>query len=248
MSTPTVTPIVTQLHPISTYLKAHEHLLIVLVLVVLSWFALGKVQSVLAAHDNANLAQAKVTAAVQQEKNDALAKQIAQQAAEYKALADKVNAQNAALEQANVNLANALIKQQRTDASLPPSELANRWTVLVPQAKPVVTPTGIAVDTPSAVATVQALEETPALRAQLSNERTQLENAQKLIVDEGTQIATLNTLVTGKDALLADDAKVCAARVAVVKADARKSKLRWFYAGVAVGWLARQAVKTYIGL
>jgi hypothetical protein len=248
MSTPTVTPIVTQLHPISTYLKAHEHLLIVLVLVVLSWFALGKVQSVLAAHDNANLAQAKVTAAVQQEKNDALAKQIAQQAAEYKALADKVNAQNAALEQANVNLANALIKQQRTDASLPPSELANRWTVLVPQAKPVVTPTGIAVDTPSAVATVQALEETPALRAQLSNERTQLENAQKLIVDEGTQIATLNTLVTGKDALLADDAKVCAARVKVVKDAAAKSKRKWFYAGEAVGWLARQVVKTYIGL
>jgi hypothetical protein len=248
MSTPTVTPIVTQLHPISTYLKAHEHLLIVLVLVVLSWFALGKVQSVLAAHDNANLAQAKVTAAVQQEKNDALAKQIAQQAAEYKALADKVNAQNAALEQANVNLANALIKQQRTDASLPPSELANRWTVLVPQAKPVVTPTGIAVDTPSAVATVQALEETPALRAQLSNERTQLENAQKLIVDEGTQIATLNTLVTGKDALLADDAKVCSAQVAVVKADARKSKRKWFIVGVVVGWVGRQLLKTETGI
>ena len=248
MSTPVVTPIVTQLHPISTYLKAHERLLIVLVLVVLSWFALGKVQSVIAAHDNANLQQAKVVAQVQQEKNDALAKQIAQQAAEYKALADKVNAQNAALEQANVNLANALIKQQRTDASLPPSELANRWTVLVPQAKPVVTPTGIAVDTPSAVATVQALEETPALRAQLSNERTQLENAQKLIVDEGTQIATLNTLVTGKDALLADDAKVCSAQIKVVKDAAAKSKRKWFYAGYVLGFLSRQAIKTYLGV
>jgi hypothetical protein len=247
MSTPVVTPIVTQLHPISTYLKAHERLLIVLVLIVLSWFTFGKIQDVIAAHDHANLQQAQVVAAVQQEKNDALAKQVAQQAAEYKALADKVNAQNAALEQANVNLANALIKQQRTDASLLPSELANRWTVLVPQAKPVVTPTGIAVDTPSAVATVQALEETPALRAQLNNERTQLENAQKLIVDEGTQIATLNTLVTGKDALLADDAKVCSAQIKVVKDAAAKSKRHWFYAGMVIGFIGRQLIKSETG-
>ena len=237
MSTPVVTPIVTQLHPISTYLKAHERLLIVLVLIVLSWFTFGKIQDVIAAHDHANLQQAQVVAAVQQEK----------QAAEYKALADKVNAQNAALEQANVNLANALIKQQRTDASLLPSELANRWTVLVPQAKPVVTPTGIAVDTPSAVATVQALEETPALRAQLNNERTQLENAQKLIVDEGTQIATLNTLVTGKDALLADDAKVCSAQIKVVKDAAAKSKRHWFYAGMVIGFIGRQLIKSETG-
>jgi hypothetical protein len=231
-----------------SWLQRHERLVLAVVAGLVLWFGIGRIDTLIQNHDHSNLQQAQVVAQVQQEKNDALAKQIAQQAAEYKALADKVNAQNAALEQANVNLANALIKQQRTDASLPPSELANRWTVLVPQAKPVVTPTGIAVDTPSAVATVQALEETPALRAQLSNERTQLENAQKLIVDEGTQIATLNTLVTGKDALLADDAKVCDARVKVVKDAAAKSKRKWFYAGVAVGWLARQVVKTYIGL
>jgi hypothetical protein len=231
-----------------SWLQKHEKLVLAVIAGLVLWFGIGRIDTLIQNHDNANLQQAKVVAQVQQEKNDALAKQIAQQAAEYKALADKVNAQNAALEQANVNLANALIKQQRTDASLPPSELANRWTVLVPQAKPVVTPTGIAVDTPSAVATVQALEETPALRAQLSNERTQLENAQKLIVDEGTQIATLNTLVTGKDALLADDAKVCSAQVAVVKADARKSKRKWFIVGVVVGWVGRQLLKTETGI
>src|ERR1035437_9082050 len=83
------------------------------------WFAVGKIDTLIQNHDNAALQQAQVVAAVQQEKNEALAKQVAQQAEEYKALAVQVNAQNAALEQANVNLANALVKQQRTDATLP---------------------------------------------------------------------------------------------------------------------------------
>ena len=230
-----------------SWLQKHEKLVLAVVAGLVLWFGIGKIDTLIANHDHANLQQAQVVAAVQQEKNDALAKQIAQQAAEYKALADKVNAQNAALEQANVNLANALIKQQRTDASLPPSELANRWTVLVPQAKPVVTPTGIAVDTPSAIATVQALEETPALRSQLGNEHAQLENAQKLVADEGTQIATLNTLVTGKDALLADDAKVCQAQIKVVKDAASKHGRLLFKIGFVAGFVARQAIKTYTG-
>lgn len=229
------------------WVEAHERHLLILAAGLVLWFGIGRIDTLIQNHDHANLQQAQVVAQVQQEKNDALAKQIAQQAADYKALADKVNAQNAALEQANVSLANALIKQQRTDASLPPSELANRWTVLVPQAKPVVTPTGIAVDTPSAIATVQALEETPALRAQLGNEHTQLENAQKLVADEGTQIATLNTLVTGKDALLADDAKVCQAQIKVVKDAASKHGRLLFKVGFVAGFVARQVIKTYTG-
>lgn len=247
MSTPTVTPIVTQLHPISTYLKAHEHLLIVLVLVVLSWFALGKVQSVLAAHDNANLAQAKVTAAVQQEKNDALAKQIAQDKADYTALSTQVQARDAQLVQLQATLVTALARQQKVDATLPPTELVARWNKLVPQAGATVTPSGVALPSAGAIATVVELERAPELGKQLAASNEELANAKKLVAAEGTQVTSLTALVGGLQAKSVDDANTCKEQIKTVKDAARKSKRHWFIAGVIVGWVGRQLLKTETG-
>ena len=231
-----------------TWLQKHERLVLAAIAGLALWFGIGKIDTLIANHDNANLAQAKVVAQSQAEKTEAIAAQVAQQAQEYKALADKVNAQNAALEQANVNLANALIKQQRTDAGLPPSELANRWAVLVPQAKPTVTATGIAVDTPSAIATVQALEQVPVLRTQFENERTQLGNAQKLLGLSQNETVTLGNEVSSLNLQLKDNQAVCNQQIAVVKAEARKSKRRWFVIGYVAGFLSRQYIKTATGL
>jgi len=234
-----------------TYIKwieAHERLLLVAVAGVVLWFGIGRVDSLIARHDNANLQQAQVIAQVQQEKTAAIAAQVAEQAAQYQALADKVQVQNAALVQANTELATALAKQQRTDASLPPTELVNRWSTLVPQAKPTVTPSGVALDTPSAVATVQALEAVPVLTAQVSNTQKELDNAQSLVTAEGQQVVTLNTEVGSLRTQLGDNQAVCQAQIAVVRAEVRKSKRRWFYAGVVVGFVGRQILKTYTGM
>ena len=234
-----------------TYLKwieSHERLLLVAVAGVVLWFGIGRVDSLIARHDNANLQQAQVVAQVQQEKTAALAKQVAEQAAQYQALADKVQVQNAALVQANTELATALAKQQRTDASLPPTELVNRWSTLVPQAKPTVTPSGVALDTPSAVATVQALEAVPVLTAQVSNTQKELDNAQSLVTAEGQQVTTLNTEVGSLRTQLGDNQAVCQAQIAVVRAEARKSKRRWFLVGFVTGFVSRQVIKVYTGL
>ena len=129
-----------------TYLKwieSHERLLLVAVAGVVLWFGIGRVDSLIARHDNANLQQAQVVAQAQQDKTAAIAAQVAQQAAQYQALADKVQVQNAALVQANTELATALAKQQHTDASLPPTELVNVGLHLVPQASATVTPSGV---------------------------------------------------------------------------------------------------------
>ena len=230
-----------------TWLQKHERLVLAAIAGLALWFGIGKIDTLIANHDNANLAQAKVVAQSQAEKTEAIAAQVAQQAQEYKALADKVNAQNAALEQANVNLANALIKQQHTDAGLPPSELANRWAVLVPQAKPTVTATGIAVDTPSAIATVQALEQVPVLQKQIVNKDTELGNAQNLLTSSNGQVTTLNTEVGSLRVQITDNAKVCDARVKVVTDAAKKSKRRWLYAGMVIGFIGRQLIKSETG-
>lgn len=235
------------LHPISVYLKAHEHLLIVLVLVLAGWFSVGKVENIIAAHDNANLQQAKAVAQVQQEKNAALSAQVASQAAQYQALADKVQVQNAALVAANTQLATALAKQQKTDASLPLPDLANRWTVLVPSAKPIATPSGLAVDTPGAIATVQSLEQVPVLSAQIENDRTQIENTQNLLTASNGQVTTLNEEVSGLRLEAIDQTNVCDARVKVETDKVHTARRRWFKIGFVIGFLSRQIIKTETG-
>ena len=160
----------------------------------------------------------------------------------------QAQAQTAALEQERTALLAALAQRQKTDASLPPSELANRWYTLVPQAKPTVTPNGIALDNAGAVATVQQLELVPVQQKELVEVQQEKLSLQGLLTASAGQVATLNTLVAGKDALLADNAKVCDARIKVVQAEARRSKRRWFYIGYALGFLSRQAIKTYTGM
>jgi hypothetical protein len=227
---------------ISGYIEKHEKLIVVLVLGALLYVGYGRVQAAVEKHDKSQETQAQIIASAQQAKDNALAVQANAQAAQYQALAEKVQAQNAALEQANITLATALAKQQHTDASLPPTELANRWTVLVPQAKPTVTPSGLAVDTPSALATVVQLENVPVLTKQLSNSNAELENADKLLAASNGQVTTLNTEVSGLNLQIVDNQKVCTAQIAVVKADAAKSKRRWFLIGVVAGFLGRSAL------
>ncbi len=239
--------LITKIKSDLSWLQRHERIILALIAGVVLWFAIGKIDTLIANHDHANLQQAQVAAAVQEEKNQALAAQIAQQAAEYKALAEKVEAQNAALEQANVNLATALTKQQKTDAALPPTELVARWNTLVPAAGSTVTPEGVTLPSTGAVATVQQLEKVPVLAAQLDNEIAIESGMQKLLDASEGRVVTLNDQVTGLKTQAVLDAKVCSDQIAVVKADARKSKRKWFIVGYIAGFLSRQYLKSATG-
>jgi hypothetical protein len=240
--------VMTKLKADLTWIQKHERIILFLVGGLILWFAIGKIDTLIANHDHANLQEAQVAAAVQEEKNQALAAQIAQQAAEYKALAEKVEAQNAALEQANVNLATALTKQQKTDATLPPTELVARFNTLVPAAGATVTPTGVALPSTGAVATVQQLEKVPVLAAQLDNEIAIETGTQKLLDASEGRIVTLNDQITGLKAQAVLDDKVCKDTIKTVKDDARKSKRKWFVAGFVSGVSIRGVVKIVFGL
>lgn len=227
---------------LSNYVKNHEKLLIVILGIILIWFISGKIQDVIARHDDANLAVEKVTLAAQIDKNQALAAQVADQAASYKALADKVASQNQALEQANVALVSALTKQQKADAALDLPALAIRWQQLVPEARPISSQAGLTLDDASAHATVAALEQVPALTQQLVNSQAETKNVNSLLLASNQQVATLNDQVSGLRLEITDSGKVCAAQIKVVKDDARRSKRRWFVAGFIAG-LATRLVK-----
>lgn len=230
-----------------TWLQKHERIICIPLLGLVLWFAIGKVDTLIADHDKAMLTQAQATALIQEHKNEALAAAAEQAAAQYQALAEKVQQQNAALEQANVALSTALAKQQKTDATLPPTELVTRWNTLVPEASVSIMNGQITVPQTGAVATVQQLEEVPVLRTQNANISTQNANIQSELGASRTQVDALTHQVDGLNLQIVDNKKVCQDQIAVVKAEARKSKRRWFVIGYVAGFVSRQAIKSYLG-
>src|SRR5271155_2468624 len=117
---------------IRSFLLDHERLLIVIVVAVAMWWGYGKYAQIRIDHDNALLQQATVVAQQQAAQSAALAQQVTADKAQLQALTDKLTQQNQQLTNANVALATALSRQQHTDATLPPTELAQRWAQITP--------------------------------------------------------------------------------------------------------------------
>ncbi len=266
--TPTPTPkAISPVHggeigKIRSFLLDHEKLLIVVLVVILGWWGYGKYAQIRLDHDNAVLQQQKLITQAQVQANVALAAQVqkdeAQAAADkaaLQALTNKVEAQNQQLTNANIALATALSKQQKTDASLPVPDLVNRWAQLAPGtnfAGAIGAGNNVTVTPANAVATVQQLEKVPVLEQQLTNETTQKQNDDQIIVQQnqsifnlGTTIGDLHKQVDGKDLLIIDNAKQCKDEKKVMTDQFRKSKRKWFIGGFVAGFVSRQAIKSY---
>lgn len=223
---------------IRTFLLDHERLLIVLVAAVVLWWGYGKYAQIRLEHDNSALQQAKITADAQVAANQQLAQQVADDKAQLQVLTDKLTAQNQQLTAANIALATALTKQQKTDASLPVPDLVNRWAQLAPGtnfAGAVGSGNNVSVTPANALATVQQLEKVPVLTQELANEITQKQNDDQLLVSANKSIFDLNSQVTGAVKLDTDHQAQCAEQIKVVKDEARKSKRRWFIIGFISG-------------
>ncbi len=263
MSTSPVSPVQTVLlsaapqplpvptNAVSTFLKRHETLIIFVLGFLLFWFVSGRVENIIAAHDNNNLTTVKAELAAQVATDKKTQDLVAQQAADMKALSAKMLAQDAALVQANKSLATALSQRQQTDATLPTKELAARIYTLsnAPSASISFSDTGsISLERDGAVAVVQTMEQVPVLTEQLANETKVADNTNTLLSAANGQVATLNTLVAGKDLELKKADDTCKAEIKTVKDAARKSKRRWFIGGFIAGFASRQVIKTYLGI
>jgi hypothetical protein len=231
---------------IRSFLLDHERLLIVAIVVVGLWFGYGKYAQMRIDHDSAVLKQAQIVAAQQASQDAALAQQVTADKAQLQALTDKLTAQNQQLVNANTALATALSKQQHTDATLPPNELAQRWAQITPSMPAggvtVSSNNAIQVTQAGAVATVQQLEQVPVLTQQLANETTQKNNDDQLLAQSTKNIFDLSNQVTGLNKSIVDNNAVCQDQIKLVKAQAAKSKRRWFIIGYVAGFLSREFI------
>jgi hypothetical protein len=228
---------------IRAFLLDHERLLIVIIAAVVIFLGYVKVTNIIAEHDKAQLQQAQIVANQQAAQNAVLAKQAQDDAAKLQALTAQLEAQNQQLANANTQLAAALSKQQKTDATLPPTDLANRWAQLTPNMPAAgVTPQTdgtMKVTQAAAVATTQQLEQVPVLKQELDNETTAKNNDDQLLSASNKNIFDLNAQVGGLQKQITDNDKVCQAAIKVEKDNARKGKRKWFIIGYIAGFASK---------
>jgi hypothetical protein len=229
----------------SAFLKAHERLIIAVLL--LGVIVFGIIKYLNYASHNADL-KAQASAAV-------LAAQVQANVA-LKAQADSDRAayaqQVAALSQANQRLTNAisalqatLKKQQQVDQTLPLPDLANRWNLLanLQTNDTQVVSGGILASEAGARKTVQTLENVPILTQELADERQIVANKDTQTQACQKSLDSQTALVGGLQTQIKDATKSCNDQLAKLRADGRKSKAKWFVAGFVGGIATRILVK-----
>ena len=248
----------TELSKISTYLKTHEKLIIILLFLLTGIHFYSKIINAWAAHEQrVDIAgNAAAQTAVQVAQAQALTN--AKEAADYAALAAQLAASNKALTAGQATRNAATQTQQTVDKTLAPSDLGNRWAALLHLApgKVVYKASGAAVDSnidaflvapDAAIVTTVALESIPSLEANLADETTITANLQQQLTSLGTVNGGLNKQIADQAVAFTAQAKACTDDKNLLKAKARKSKFHWFVGGVITGFVAREVIKAVTG-
>lgn len=222
-----------------SWIKAHERIILVIIAIAVSGWLISKWLNHQVEVDNARVAQTNQILSAQTQKTAEVTEEVKQMEQQYSALAATLMAQNQTLVAAVSARMQATQKQQVVDKTLPLPAVADRWVQLAGLQPTDVrnTDSGLAVTENGARTTVQQLELVPSLQADIADGR-------QLLTNKNTQIDGLNNVVTGlksevseKDKQLTDQTVACKAQVADVTAKARKSKLKWFFAGVISGFV-----------
>jgi hypothetical protein len=230
------------------WVEAHERHLLILAVGLVLWAGISRIDTLVAHHDQSVASAQALVVASDVAKNAAISQQVAQDTATMKQMQAASDARQAALQAQVIDLIAKLAAQQKTDASMTPSDLTNRWNVLVPNAGATPVAAGVALPSAGALATVQQLEEIPVQAKEIdaANQRLAIEDG--LLVQSQKTNADLESQVTGLKVTAVDTAKKCEDDKKVIIAQARKSKGKWFIFGFATGFGLRQYIKSSFGL
>jgi hypothetical protein len=224
------------------FLKAHENLLKILLVGAVLYAGIYRIDVLIQNHDaakaNADIRDAQQALLVAQESE----KGAEAAAAQYAATVAQVQQQNAALAAKNKSLSQSLATQQAKDLGMDLPQLAQRWTQLVPSAGLSVSKNNDSLEIVDKGAhdTVAMLEQVPVLTQQLADTTQALNNAESVVAAANKNISALGEEVSALNTELDTTKKADAAEIKEVKAQARKSKLRWFLAGFVSGIITRQ--------
>jgi len=235
---------------ISHYLIKHEKLIIAVLVVAASIGFYVKVVGWLYNHDKLKDSEAHEAAAVQLAAEQATASKNVQAEAQYEELKAQLDATRAQLSAQIAQRDADTKKQQLADQTLPLTNLYSRWATLLGGEGYYGGKIGYEgdstgrtyLDETGARQSVQMLEEVPQLKSDLKAETT-------IAVNDATQIASITDLNTGLhtqidqlNGVIVKNGAACEADKTLMRAEFRKSKLKWIIGAFTAGFLLRSFI------
>lgn len=236
-TTPETKPSIFSLTADWTWVTQHAILLfLAAVLVVGSVYG---VEGLMAKHDAATEARYSQILASQTAQTQTIEAQLKTDEDNWTTLSTQLNAQNAVSQQqiiARDEQITQLITKINTMtvpqvvADLQPKLHAGTATVL---------PDGVKLDPPAARDVDAQITQGTAAEADLTATKNELTNETTLATKAGQDLTEANTAITAEQKKNTDQVAACVSEVNTVKAASTKSKTKWFFIGVVVGYLGR---------
>ena len=236
----TTTPSQTTITETEGWFKQHEKLFIVVLTVGAVLFGFQKYSDIRATDASARVQTAQIQVMAQKTADAQFAAQVQQTTAQYQSLIAQLSQQNAQLSTSIAQRSTGLAQQQQTDKTMPLPQLALRWAAAAGfDASTLQTNGATLIVSQDIVAdTVEQLDSIPVLQANLKDTQTELTNTKTELSTANVLIGQQKAEVTGLQQQNADQVKADNAEIANVKAQARKSKLRWLGVGFVTGFIA----------
>lgn len=230
-----------------SWIQKHERILIVFAVLVAGYFLLDKGLNVVLAWDQHKASVAMATLNAQKEKTDAELEQAKQMLTSYETQLTQLSQQNVQLSKTIAQRNSDLAKEQVKVPTLQPTELAQMWasSIVVDSKDIAPTPDGYNVTPKAAIATVQALNTGATAVQNLQDEENKNVNLQKEVDSGNALISQGKIAVNGLQLELKDQEKSCETQLTVVKAEARKGKLKSFGIGFVTGFISGQVAKFF---
>jgi hypothetical protein len=216
------------------------HVILLLIVGVLTFGGVYGVESLVAKHDAATAAKYESIAADAAKQNAQIQAQTQAQIAQLASQNVQLEAQISQLSQAISNRDAELIKQQAKVPTLTPVQVASSIQPFLSKGTATAQSTGeVLLDKTGSQEILVQLEELPVDRANMADLSTEISKQNIEIVNLSTSNGSLQTALTSEKTSHTADNEANAKEVTKLKADARKSKLKWFGIGVVVGFIGR---------
>jgi hypothetical protein len=188
-------------------------------------------------HDVANATKYTVILQQQQQQTQVLQKQLQADEAQSAVIEAQLLAQNAQLTK-EISARNIVVAAQvKTDATLSTQQAAARLAQQTNASVGEVTASdaNVSIDLPITRAIVANLDELPVVQANLADTTTKLNNETTVATSAQSDLSAADKVIAAQTLAATDAAKACNAQIAVVKAKARRSKIKSFLVGLGIG-------------
>jgi hypothetical protein len=231
-----------------TLTKHHVALYLGLIVfaLILTYVIVDSIDSKKLLKDEEALAVLKAQSDAKDQQNTQFQQQIIQQVKQLTDTNTQLQAQNQQTQKDKLILQAQLEAQKKTDAALPPTDLAARIQTLAPGGTVTVITDGYKLDQTEAVIVAQALEEPAELKRELDKDETTIKNDTAIIANDASILDAEKKSHSSDMSALQAKLDMANGQIKVEHDKIGKGKLKWFGIGYVAGFGSAIILKSFV--